>query len=279
MSDEELKKLHIYLIEIFEEFKRICQKYNLKYFSIAGTTLGAIRHKGFIPWDDDLDIGMPIEDYMIFKEIARNELKKPFRFIDALDRESSKNYFSKIENENTTFIEEDDKEFKKGIWIDIIPFSGIPDNKINLYFFFKKLFICLRLDQYYNKNINNCKTIKSKFFKMFASLLCYKKEKNYYIKKFEKLMERYPFYNSKNVFYAWKLKLSYNTTQKYTLFDSNVFKEVKLVKFENTEMNIPIGYDKYLKKCYGDYMQIPPVEKRKIHKPYILDFEKSYKMY
>lgn len=279
MNDEEIKKLHKYLLDILEEFKRVCEKYNLKYFAIAGSLLGCIRHNGFIPWDDDLDIGMPIDDYLKFKEIANKELKSPFRFIDTLDRTISRNYFSKIENENTTFIEMDDKEFKKGIWIDIIPFSGTPKNKIVLYCYLKKLFLYLKLDQYLNKDINKFKSSKSRFLKRVLTIVYYNKEKNYYIKRFEKLLEKYSFYNSDTIFYAWKLKFSHKITKKYTLFDASIFSEVENHIFENTEISIPKGYDSYLKTCYNDYMKIPSKEKRKIHTPYLLDFEKSYKDY
>ena len=99
------------------------------------------------------------------------------------------------------------------------------------------------------------------------------------MKKFENLLNKYDFKKSKRIFYAWKLQFSYKKTKKYTIFDSSIFKQTIGHKFEDTEIQIPIGYDKYLKQCYGDYMKIPPVEKRVTHKPYILDFDKSYKEY
>lgn len=277
MNKDEINKLHDYLLDILKEFQRICEKNHLTYFAIAGTMLGAIRHNGFIPWDDDLDVGMPIEDFISLRSIIENDIKKPYAFIDTLNKKRNIRYFYKIENENTAFIEEENIDFKKGIWIDILPFSGTPNNKIALYLFLKKLYFYKKLDLYKNMKYSKCDNIKQKIQKIVFSFFTFNKKNNYYVNKFENLMNKYDFKKSNKIFYAWRLSFSYKETIKYSIFDSSIFSSFVSHKYENTEIKIPVGYDLYLKKCYGDYMKLPPVDKRKCHKPFILSFDKSYK--
>ena len=102
---ETLTKVHEIELELLNEFVRICDKHNLTYFLVGGTLLGAVRHSGFIPWDDDIDVGMPRVDYDKFINIAKNELKNDY-LLDSV--ETDKNYFlpfAKILKRNTLFIE------------------------------------------------------------------------------------------------------------------------------------------------------------------------------
>ena len=277
MKNDEINKLHNYLLDILKEFQRICNKNNLTYFAIAGTMLGAVRHDGFIPWDDDLDVGMPIKDFLLLRKFIEKDIKQPYVFIDTLNKKRNIHYFYKIENEKTTFIEEENVKFKKGIWIDILPFSGTPDNNISLYIFLKKLYFYKKLDLYRNMNYNDCKNIKQKILKIISFPFTIGKKNNYYVTKFENLMNKYDFKKSKKIFYAWRLSFSYKKTIKYSVFDSKIFNSFISHKFENTSIMLPVRYDLYLKKCYGDYMKLPPIEKRKCHKPFLLSFDKSYK--
>ena len=168
-------------------------------------------------------------------------------------------------------------KFKKGIWIDILHFSGTPDNNISLYIFLKKLYFYKKLDLYRNMNYNDCKNIKQKILKIISFPFTIGKKNNYYVNKFENLMNKYDFKKSKKIFYAWRLSFSYKKTIKYSVFDSKIFNSFISHKFENTSIMLPVRYDLYLKKCYGDYMKLPPIEKRKCHKPFLLSFDKSYK--
>ena len=279
MNNGDIKILHSILLDIYKEFERICNENNLKYFAIAGTVLGAIRHKGFIPWDDDLDVGMPIEDYIKFKKIAKEQLRQPYIFIDNLDKTRSKNFFCKIENANTTFVESKSTNNFKGIWIDIFPFSGIPENKIKKYLFLKKSYLYLSLDWNLNHSFKNCIDIKSKVFKVLGHIFSLNRNNTVFLEKFEKMLIDNSFYSSNEIFYAWKVSLSYKKSYDKMVFPANIFKNIIDQEFENTFIRIPEGYDEYLRKCYGDYLVIPPKEKQKIHNPYIFDVNKSYKVY
>lgn len=126
MKQEILKKVQNYQIEILDEVVRICQKHGLQYFIIAGNLIGAIRHKGFIPWDDDIDIAMMREDYNKFLRIASEEIDSRF-LVDYV--ENNENYylpFAKIRIKDSLYEESVQKSYQgpKGIWIDIFPLDN-----------------------------------------------------------------------------------------------------------------------------------------------------------
>ncbi len=126
-DDETLNKLHETLIELLDEFVRICKKHNLKYTLVAGTVLGAVRHSGFIPWDDDIDVGMLRPDYEKFLEVAPKELKDKY-ILDCF--EQNKDYhlsFAKIKKNGTIFDEEAAHHMNnhKGIFLDVFPLDNV----------------------------------------------------------------------------------------------------------------------------------------------------------
>ena len=161
-KDNVLDKLHSVQIEILDEIVGICDKHNLTYFLIGGTLLGAVRHKGFIPWDDDLDIAMPREDYEKFLKIAKTELDKKYYLHDiSID----KNYwqpFIKIRKNNTLFDEKmiDNIETHKGIFVDVFPFDNLKRDGILLKIKWSILKNLLRFCLYYRgilkkENVNH----------------------------------------------------------------------------------------------------------------------------
>jgi len=126
--DRNIRKAQKIMLEIFLEFHRICEKYSLRYWMDTGTLLGAVRHKGFIPWDDDLDVCMPIEDYYTFLEIAPKELPKDMFLQTRESDKHYKRYFAKIRSRRGVIIERFEyRKMKKGkpikynmgIYIDI----------------------------------------------------------------------------------------------------------------------------------------------------------------
>ena len=273
------------IIEIFKEFDRICRKYKLKYYAIGGTCLGAIRHKGFIPWDDDLDVVMPIEDYFKFRNVCLNEgvLKKGYSIINPIDAKSSHCIYMKLQDNNTTFVENSEinfPEYYKGVWIDIMPLIGVPKNKLSSFIFKARL-------RYYWANNNNLKfdtsykdkvNLKGKLLLLLTKCLSYKKDDNHYVKKWEKLLLKYPIKANNDLLFPWRIpaRKPYKNTFPYKCFRDSV-----RVEFEDTTIMCPIDYDEYLRLDFGDYMQLPPKEKRISHSycNSIIDLNKSYKMY
>ena len=122
------------MTEILKEVHKICEKHNIKYFLDAGTLIGAVRHKGFIPWDDDLDIGMLREDYRKFLEIAKKELPDNL-FLQTFDSDENYDIYQvpcKIRYNNTLFIQKviaENPDMHNGIYIDVLPYDSLPKSK------------------------------------------------------------------------------------------------------------------------------------------------------
>ena len=126
MSD--IKIIQDKILSILKEFINICEENNLTYYALGGTLLGAVRHQGFIPWDDDIDIGMPREDYEKFKKIASNVLPENYKFLNE-DILNYKKAFSVIRDDSTKIIMNYSKEeLVESLWIDIFPLDGMPSN-------------------------------------------------------------------------------------------------------------------------------------------------------
>lgn len=275
-----MNSLQMEILKIYNEFKRICSKYNLKYFAIGGTCIGAIRHKGFIPWDDDIDVAMPIGDYFKFKEVAKIELNKPYELIDYMNNDSHFQYFLKIQNVNTTYIENAERYNKKrykGIFIDIMPLIGSPCNKEKQKLFMTKIIFYRKLNDIRNHIYSERISLKSKISWLLCRPILSFFKSNYFITKWNNLLTEYSLDKNNMVMMPWRVPI----VRPYcTFFPFDYFSEVSIVPFENTEMPIPKEYDKYLKDDFGDYMKLPPKEKQiSIHNVAKISLEKSYKEY
>ena len=267
------------ILDIFKEYKKICEENNLRYYAIGGTCIGTIRHKGFIPWDDDIDVAMPIDDYEKFRRIAKTELHGKYRLIDYEEDNNRTSNFLKMQDITTTFVEE--KEIKrlnryKGVFIDIMPITAINKNSIKARQLKLRFFINAKL----NENIKipyKCKTkLKGKIFWILSHVLFILKNKDHYSKKFDKLCKKYKISEENDILFPWRIPLRKPYSN---VFNYNDFKETCEMPFEDTTIAVPIGYDNYLKKDFGDYMKLPPESKRVCHNPAILDLEKSYLTY
>lgn len=168
-----LRKLQLAELEILKDFIRVCNELKLTYFLDSGTLLGCIRHEGFIPWDDDIDVSMPREDYEIFLEKGQALLKREY-FLQSYKTEP--NYtlnFAKIRNSNTTFIESSVKDLNinHGIFIDIFPIDGYkPDRKIENYINEKKITLYnVQINKLYN--IKTPKTFKYKILTILSNIM------------------------------------------------------------------------------------------------------------
>lgn len=127
-------EIHKKELDIALEFRKICEKYDLKYFMLGGSMLGAIRHNGFIPWDDDIDFGMPRDDYDKFIDLVTNELSKKYNFVSFENTKDYKLFFSKIEDRSYTMIDKSNIKDKIVFpWIDIFPIDGVPEKLVNFW--------------------------------------------------------------------------------------------------------------------------------------------------
>ena len=137
----EIKKVWAVDLDLLCEFSRVCEKYGLKYYADGGTLLGALRHNGFIPWDDDIDVVMMREDYDKLCKVANDEFKPPYFFQTSGNDNLCFFHHAKLRNSNTAAItmSEIDWNYNQGIWIDILPLDNIPDNADELSQFLQKL--------------------------------------------------------------------------------------------------------------------------------------------
>ena len=260
---ETLDKLHQVELEILDKFASICEKNKLNYFLTGGTMLGAIRHSGFIPWDDDIDIGMPRCDYDKFLKIAPKELGDNY-ILDCF--EYNKNYylpFAKIKKNNTIFDEFPNMNNHKGIFIDIIPFENV--SEINFSLRLRAIMVKNIMETMYYKNkIYKLKNTRKPLFVLILSLFT----KNRLMK-----IEKYFLTKDKNN--NSKYINALGGTYHY-LKETNLREDIlppKKVLFEGKEYNGMNKPDIYLSKIFGDYMKLPPKEKRVNHMPKKISFD------
>lgn len=270
ISNKDLRKAQLLMLKILKEVHKICEENNIKYFLSDGTLIGAIRHQGFIPWDDDLDIGMLREDYEKFCKIAPQILSENFILQNFQTDKGYGLQFGKVILKNTVWIEKVAKNTNRqwsGIYIDIFPYDNITENKkmqklINRLYIFIQGLILIKFKyinisnyesmakklKYVLKKIYLC-TISKKLLIYIRDSICKR-----YLNKSKTLVTKYGgnFYKNQNPY--------------------NFYKDLTLQNFEDTSFYIPKNYDKILKNLYGNYMDIPPIEKQRQHGIEYFDF-------
>lgn len=248
MRKEVLEKLWLHEIKILDEIDRICKKHNITYFLFWGTLIGAVRHKGFIPWDDDIDLGMPIEDYKKFIKAAKKELSDEF----FLQTNKTDKYhtltFAKVRLNNTVFCEKNCSENHMGIFVDIIPLYRYDEaSELSK----KKVYLVESL----NNAISGKRTKEDFGSKTLSKLpdgVLYR------------LRDALSYSGKGNMFRSW-----------YYTFAEDDFLPTAEMEFCGKKYPVPKNYDKLLRQVYGDYMQLPPEEKRIAHNPIRISFDLS----
>lgn len=264
MDEKILEKLQATELEMLKQADLICKKHNLNYFLIAGTLLGAVRHKGFIPWDDDIDIALPREDYEKFLKYAQEELPEEYSIQYEGTEEGYWFSYAKIRKNGTVFEEPMLKNYNgnKGIFIDLFPLDYVPKSKSRMQKIQSQITIVtqeLMVWKRFNVGVPN-KKIKEILFKILSI-----KQARYIQNKAMK------WYNKrKNCRYYVNLG-SYYDVETETIPVDKYMPPAKL-EFCGQEFSVPKDYDYVLKKIYGDYMKLPPVEERRNHNPSIIKF-------
>lgn len=266
-----IKKLQDKILEIMVYIDRFCQENEITYYLMGGSALGAIRHQGFIPWDDDLDIFMDYHNYKKFQECCTTKLDREKFYFQREDTKENPYFFSKLRMNGTTCINEYLKIGHQGIFVDIMCLNNAPKST-----FAKKI-------QYYSAGLLKARAIartkyKTKSFKKKMQLFVSKCVVWGPIKKILLYLVRK--YNKKDtleyahVFGRAKFNNSY--------YKASDFKEQKKVPFEKIELCVPNGVENYLQVRYGnDYMQMPSEETKKIYQSHAMlwNTEKDYKEY
>lgn len=263
-----LKRLQDLELEMMLKIDEICKRHDLTYYLMGGTLIGAVRHQGFIPWDDDIDLGMPRPDYEKFLQVAPKELGEEFGILTPYDTEGYPFTFAKVINKKMKILYKNNEKLKKwNIWVDIFPLDSMPKNTLS--FNIRKYLLlyrrCMVMLSALEDVINMDKENRPFYEKMMiglgkkfhlSSVLDTKKQ----ILKFDKSLKKYPFEKGPymvNAMGLYKFK---------TVFLREVYGEPTYLSFEGHMLRVPEQYDYFLRRLYGDYMQVPPEDKRDHHK-------------
>lgn len=253
---DELKKIQLDVLLHLDAF---CKENNIQYFLCGGTLIGAIRHNGFIPWDDDIDVMMTRENYDKFAKLYSIKDKSEYKYFSC---DIDKNYpytFAKLSNENTMMKEYSNCEYDMGVNIDIFPVEYVSDNK-----------------KEQQKVVDNCQR--------YINMMNLKRVKisstRNLVKNIVLLLSQFclSFISTSKLVHlvdniAKKSSLTRTNTMAVLVWGykmrelqpaSNLESQI-MHKFEDLEFPIPIGYDDYLRRLYGDYMQLPPADKQVTH--------------
>ena len=244
---------------IMEYIHKVCQKIGVKYFLAYGSLIGAVRHQGFIPWDDDMDICMLREDYEKLQDYL---IANPDERYEVMSYKNNLNYvypFMKVQDNHTYLLEEDVRiDSNMGIYVDIFPVDGYEDdvefkNKMT------KLIKKRQLSCYTFKGITNTKSVLNSLLRYVSVIIFYFTNTNKYVAQIEELAKSRKVSDYEQVDY-----LIYKDMNK-PVWRREWLEQVTTGTFEGKEFTIPKNYHEILTSDYGDYMQLPPVEQRVSH--------------
>ena len=263
-----LKEHQEVLFEMLQEFDRVCKKNQIPYTLFAGTALGAVRHKGFIPWDDDLDVAMLRCDYERFMQVAPSDLSNQY-YLQSEFSEHWPMHFSKLRKNNTTCLEKyhpKDKKVHQGIYIDIFPIDNASNNPLMR----RMQFACSKVvfaKSFYKRGYETDSIIK-KMFLQFCRILPLKPF--YKITKMEKA-------NGSEFLHSF---FGGTSTFRKGIYLRKWMTETVMTEFEGKLFPISAHYHDMLTTIYGNYMELPKESERKSKKHALLvDTNKNFTEY
>ena len=263
-DNSQLRQLQLYELELLKTFAEICEKNDLKYYLIGGTMLGAVRHKGFIPWDDDIDVGMPRKDYQRFMEIAGDDIPSHYIFLNYRKDRDYLRYFSRLVDTRVKVYNDSNTDtLVENAWMDIFPLDGTPDNAFlrNLWFYS----LCVNRVMYHFScfeqmvNLNRPGRPKYqqmiiRFGKMFK--IGRRRDSKAILDKIDRKLQKYSFEDSRYVMNFFGAYVKKEVVPRAWFGDNSKY------QFEDVMLNGPTQYDIYLRQFYGDYT-IPPSDEHK----------------
>lgn len=272
MTNSQLKSVQLIELEILKEVARVCEENNIVYFLDSGTVLGAVRHGGFIPWDDDIDIAMTRENYEKFLQVAPKHLGQEY-YLQA--RETDNKYphvFAKVRKNDTVFMEWNTRkiDMHHGIYMDIFPYDNVPDDKdqrekyLKKCRFFYRLFSLRAISERYQQALDSPKQVVLAVIRKIMHWVLKIIPIGLIENKMNALFKKYN-----------ETQTGYLTCHPYS--DAYVFKRETLfpvgtIKFENHDFPAPHKLEEYLTEMFGDYLQLPPEAERVGHNPYKVQY-------
>ena len=248
ISTDEVKRIQLDILKSITDF---CEKYGISYFLAYGTLIGAVRHKGYIPWDDDIDLIMPRPDYERFCKEYRDNEKDYYEMLNSYTDVSCYINFTKVHDTRTRFQERYSKENNYGVFVDVFPLDGYIDKR--------QMVKCHRLFR-----LIHYKSLKwyigNSFIKNITltilRIILWPFDIRSLLNKLESESKRKPFEGSEYVYFF---------SEKTEPIKKELFDEYTYTLFEKQQYRIPKRYDELLTLTYGDYMKLPP-EKERVNK-------------
>ena len=258
IENNTLRKIQLIQLEMLQEVDRICKKCNIRYNIIAGTLLGAVRHGGYIPWDDDADVAMLRKEYEKFRKACKTELDiTRFYFQDHRNTKGYRWGYGKLRRKNTLFLREyqEHMPYEQGVFIDIFPLDAVPDNYLLRSF----------------KNFE-CFCVRKIFWSKVGKVA----EKNFWKRQVYKVLDKIP---EKDIFKYYHRMIRQANKKKTRMvrilmfptpndewgYYRNWYENSIDTEFEGVIFQGIKDYDSYLSFKFGNYMELPPMEKRKVH--------------
>lgn len=249
ISVDEMKEIQLQILKHFIDY---CNKNSLDYFLCGGTLIGAVRHKGFIPWDDDIDVMMPRESYDRF---LKDYKKSEFELFDCWSRNDYYYPFAKLADPKTQLKEKTNVETNFGVYIDIFPVDILPSGNLACKtMYIKRTILDLKMTS--KTAINKPRSFPKQ---LILNILrgVYKKENIVgIVRQIDTLSKRY---KGRLTSHTGRVAWGYGMRE---IMPSEVYKDYELCQFQNLMCRIPKGYDRLLKSMYGDYMRLPPKEEQ-----------------
>ncbi len=273
MPDETpLRRLQLVELELFKKFSAFCDAHDITYYAIGGTLIGAVRHEGFIPWDDDMDIGVPREDYDRLLELCERE-ETPFELHSFRNDPDHYRFFAQIIDRSFRITRYDKKVPEEGYaWIDIFPLDGMPANRFGRWLwecYLLSIRMCYRFSLF-DTAVDINKKGRPFYERALISLGKVLPVKRMFntrkeLARMDRAVRRFPYGTSlytNNILGVRKFR---------EVFPKSYYGSGRWFRFEDTKMFGPEKYDPILRQLYGDYMSLPPEEERDHHKLVIVD--------
>lgn len=258
-----IRDIQIISLDILKFVTDVCERQGFKYSLIYGTLLGAVRHKGFIPWDDDIDIMMPRPDYERFLKYAESHIDTFYPY-EIFNRNLNKDYLysiTRVSDSRYIIAKDDEQNCGMGIFIDIYPYDGLGNDYINaLYVLTQTKTTCNTMVDITRKKlkIDNRLNIKGKATYLLTHYFNKLKGIDYFIHNLEHNISNYTYESSEYIGPA----MWFFANPEEVLFNKNLFNDLIKLRFEDGEFYAPAKFDEVLSQLYGDYLKLPPEEKR-----------------
>ena len=271
-----MKEVWAVELDLLCQLQRICKKYDIKYYADGGTLLGCARHKGFIPWDDDIDIAMTRDNYEKFCIVAQNELQYPYFLQTEKTESGTVSGYAKLCNSDTAMLLNCFKgrnfKYNQGICIDIFPQDKVPDDKDELSAFLARLQYLQGKGKQFRNRLHNDEKEHNYIKSLLADMIKLFHIKNFPYFKFEKACQKYNATNAK-----YMASISYRPVREIGFREVALYKDAIELPFEFLTLPCPRNYDQYLTDFYGDWRTFK--KGASFHGEVFFDTNNSYKKY